>query len=82
MMSDMTLEQEIIEAVHKLTNEQKRELLEHAHRLTQPKGISGKEFMERTKDIHIAPQDLKAMQQAIEEWCERIDDFPEVNFDG
>ena len=80
-MSDISLEQEIIEAVHRMTDEQQRELLQHAHRLVRPKGISGKEFLERTRDIHIDPEDLKLMEEAIEEWCERTTDSPEVRFD-
>jgi hypothetical protein len=36
------------------------------------KGISGREYLERTKYIHISPDDLERMRQAIED-CERID---------
>jgi hypothetical protein len=38
-----------------------------------PKGISGREYLERTKDIHISPDDLELLRQAIEEECERMD---------
>jgi hypothetical protein len=77
----MTIEQEIIEAVHKLTEEQKRELLEHARRLTRPKGTPGKLAVQYARELNFAPEDLAEMEKAIEEWCERIDDSPAVKFD-
>lgn len=72
-MPDMTLEQEILEIVQRMTPEQQRRALEYARSLSRPRGISGKEFIARTRDISISADDLEAMKQAIEEDCERID---------
>jgi hypothetical protein len=72
-MAATTIEQEIIEAIQKLDSENQRRVLEYARSLRRPKGISGKEFLERTKDIHISPEDLDLMQKAIEEEFERVD---------
>jgi hypothetical protein len=60
--------------------EQQRQVLEFTRSLKRPQGVSGKEFLERTKDIHIDPVDLKLMQEAIEEAFERPSNFPEVDF--
>lgn len=76
-----TYEQQIIEQIRDMSDEQQRQVLEFTRTLKRPKGISGKEFLERTKDIHIDSEDLKRMQEAIEEAFERPSDFPEVNFD-
>lgn len=79
-MAATTYEQQILEQIREMNEEQQREVLAFARSMKRPKGISGKEFIERTKDIRIDPEDLKLMQDAIEEWCERVSDFPEVNF--
>jgi hypothetical protein len=84
-MSEMTLEQEIMVEVQKLDVDMQRHILEIVRGLTQLKNVLQGEpgwlFLERTSHIHIEPGDLKLMEEAIEEWCERIDDFPEVDFD-
>ncbi|MBZ0281628.1 MAG: hypothetical protein K8L97_12885 [Anaerolineae bacterium] len=80
-MSDITLEQEIMDVVRKLNIEEQRTVLEQARRLAEPKGEPGWLFLERTQNIHIAADDLKLMEQAIEEAFEKIDDLPEVKFD-
>lgn len=85
-MSEMTLEQEILTEVKKLNTDMQRHLLEIVRGLTntssQSIGEPGWLFLERTRHIHIPTEDLAEMAQIIEEECERIDDFPEVNFDG
>jgi hypothetical protein len=63
-----TYEQELLEEARRLDPEQRRRVLAYARALrTRPKGLSGKEFLARTKDIHIEADDLKRMEQAIEE---------------
>ncbi len=66
-MSDITLEQEILDIIRKLNVEQQRAVLAEARRLADPKGEPGWLFLERTQNIHIAADDLKLMEQAIEE---------------
>jgi hypothetical protein len=48
-------------------------VLEFARSLRHPKGITGKEFLERTKGTRANKTDLELMEQAIEEEFERID---------
>jgi hypothetical protein len=81
MMAAISYEQEILEQIRDMNEAQQKEVLAFARGLKRPTGESGKQFIERTKDIHIDPEDLALMKAAIEEWCERADDFPEVNFD-
>ena len=84
-MADMTttFEQELLDAARQLDREQQRRVLIYARALrTRPKGLSGQEFLERTKDIRIDPDDLNRMSQAIEEAFEQINELPEVRFDA
>jgi hypothetical protein len=84
-MTDMTItfEQELLEAARQLDKEGQRRILAYARALrTRPKGLSGQEFLERTKDIHIDPDDLRRMEQAIEEAFEQVSNLPEVRFDA
>lgn len=79
----ITLEQELLDQVRKLDRNQQRRVVAYARALhTRPKGQSGAEFLERTKNIHIDADDLKRMEQAIEEAFEQISDLPEVNFNA
>ena len=77
----MSIEQEIIEVVHRMTEDQQRELLEHARRMARPKGTPGKLAVQYARELNFSPDDLAEMEKAIEEWCERIDNSPAVNFD-
>ncbi len=64
---------EIMEVVHNMSPEMKRKTLEYVRSVKPIQGISGKTFIERTRDINIPPDELELMKQAIEEDCERID---------
>ncbi|MBI1258233.1 MAG: hypothetical protein GC204_12240 [Chloroflexi bacterium] len=78
----MTTKEQIIERIDELNEDQQREILETIDRIkNRPKGEPGWLFLERTKAIHIDPEDLKLMEQAIEEEFENIDPEPDVNFD-
>lgn len=66
-MSDMTLEQEIMQVVHQMTAAQQRELLEHARRLKRPKGTPGKLAVQYARELAFDPEDLAEMEKAIEE---------------
>jgi hypothetical protein len=81
-MADMTLEQEILEVIRRMTPEQQRRSLEYLRDLEQPKGEPGWQIIEHAREIAFPVEDLREMAEAIEEWCERIDDAPEVDFDG
>jgi hypothetical protein len=79
-MTDMYLD-EIVEQIKQLNEDNQRKVLEYARSLSRPKGISGKAFLEHTRDIRISSDDLKLMTDAIEEAFEVIEDFPKVSFD-
>jgi len=84
-MSEITIEQEILAAVQKLDRDMQQHILEIVRGLVQPKSVVQGEpgwlFIERTRDIHIEPEDLQLMEQAIEEDRARYKSFPEVDFD-
>jgi len=67
------LEAELLEQFHKLNIVQQKRVLDFAHELTRPKNESGKDFIARTKDIHISASDLEIMLRIAEEDEERID---------
>jgi exoribonuclease R len=70
-----SIAEEITEAVNNLPPELQKKVLEYARGLEPPtpQGISGKELLRIMENITISPEDLKAMADAIEEDCERID---------
>jgi hypothetical protein len=68
-----SIREEIIQQLDRLSPEQQRQVLDFARGLARPRGESGREFIEKTRHIQISPEDLQAMQDAIEEECERID---------
>jgi hypothetical protein len=80
-MSATTLEQEIISLVQRMDDVQRQQVLDYMHALTRPKGEPGWQVMQHAREIGFSTEDLREMENAIEEWCERIDDFPEVHFD-
>jgi hypothetical protein len=69
-----SIKQEIIKQLDKLPLELQRRVLDFAHALVMstPRGMSGKDLL-RFAGI-IDEEDLKAMEKAIEEGCERIDE--------
>ncbi|MCC6803037.1 MAG: hypothetical protein IT319_09145 [Anaerolineae bacterium] len=69
----MIAEQEILDQIRALDAEGRRQVLEFARSLSHPKGISGKEFLERTRNSRANLADLELMEQAIEEEFERVD---------
>jgi len=75
-MTDVTLsvEQQIVDEVRKLNKEQQRRVLDFMHALIRPPTISGREFLERTRNIRIDPSDLEIMSQAADEDCEQINE--------
>jgi hypothetical protein len=71
--AEVIAEQEILDQIRALDAEGQRQVLEFARSLRHPQGISGKEFLERTKGTRATLADLEFMEQAIEEEFERID---------
>jgi hypothetical protein len=73
MMDPISLKKEILGRIDTLSYELQRKLLEYIDFLTQkvPKGIPGKQLLKFAGSI--SQGDLKAMEQAIEDGCERID---------
>lgn len=80
-MSNITLEQEIMDVVRKLNIEQQQAVLEQVRRLVEPKGEPGWQIVQDARGIGFTSEDLAEMEKAVEQWCEQIDDFPEVDFD-
>ena len=72
-MLNATVKKEIISQVGRLDYEHQRRVLDFARALaiTGPKGVPGKQLLVFAGKIPV--DDLKAMEQAIEESCEQVD---------
>jgi hypothetical protein len=73
-------EQEIIELVRTLSDDQKQQMIDYLRILKRPETVSGKEFLERIKDIRISDNDAADMLTAIDEAFNVIEDI-EVSLD-
>jgi hypothetical protein len=78
----MNIEQEIITALHKLNDDQQMQVLRVIQGLLLPRGTSGAASVQIARELAFPKDDLAAMQAAIEAWCERVDDYPEVDLDA
>jgi len=72
-MSSSVLEKEIIEQINRLAQDEQRRVLEFVRALahSRPGGESGRNLLKWVGCI--PPEDLKEMEQAIEEGCEGVD---------
>ena len=83
-METKTLEQEIITEIHKLSTQEQLQVLQYVQSITKTDrvmGEPGSEFVKAARQVNISSDDLQLMEAAIEEWCERVDKFPEVDFE-
>jgi hypothetical protein len=67
------VEQRLIEQIRRMDPDQQQTLLDYAHALSRPRGLSGEEMIRLAREVDFPPGDLKEMAEAIEEGCEDID---------
>jgi hypothetical protein len=75
-MSAVSLRNQIIQELDRLTHSQQEQLLDIARRLQQsplPPGTPGNALLAHMDNFEFAPGSVDEMMQAIEEGCERID---------
>lgn len=75
-MSSVSLKDQIIHELDKLTSAQQEQLLDMARRLQQsplPPGTSGNVLLAHMDDFQFAPGAVDEMMRAIDAGCERID---------
>ncbi|RMF82551.1 MAG: hypothetical protein D6737_01415, partial [Chloroflexi bacterium] len=77
-----SLEQEILEALRKLSPEKQRRVLDYTRSLTRPKGTPGKLAVQYAREINFPAEDLAEMTVAIEAFCEVVEDIPEIDLDA
>ncbi len=72
-MLNTTVKKEIMSQIGQLDYEHQRRVLDFARALalTGPKGVPGKQLLSFTGAISL--DDLKAMEQAIDNGCEKVD---------
>ena len=66
-----SLEKEILDQLDRLSPENQRRVLEFARSLSTPRGVTVDQLYAFAGSI--SPEDLKLMQEAIEEGCEQIE---------
>lgn len=66
-----TVKDQIIEQVERLRDPQQRQLLDFARRLASSAATPGRDLFRFAGSI--APADLTAMSQAIQEGCEKVE---------
>ena len=75
-MSTVSLRDQIIHELDRLTHPQQEQLLDIARRLQQsplPPGTPGDVLLAHMADFEFAPDSVDEMMRAIEDGCERID---------
>lgn len=75
-MSALSVREQLIHELDKLTPEQQEHLLDIARRIQQsklPPGTPGDLLLARMESFNFAPGEVDTMMRAIEENCERID---------
>jgi hypothetical protein len=75
-MTSVSLREQIIQELDKLTEAQQTQLLDIARRLQKsvlPPGTPGNVLIELTNLLEFAPGEVDAMMHAIEEGCEGVD---------
>lgn len=81
-MERITYEQEIVRVLHDLDDEALRDVLGYVRtRKNRPPAEPGWKAVQHVTTIAFPKQDLEEMERAIEEACEEVEDFPEVNLD-
>jgi hypothetical protein len=73
-MTDNAFEQELMDAIRRLSESQRQDVLSYAQQLgdQKPIGIPGPVLLERIKALEWPKEDIEEMKKAIED-CERID---------
>lgn len=69
----VALELELLEQIKKLDLEQKKQVLDFVHRLTQPRGELVSDIVQHASELNFPHEDLEEMKQFIEQEFERID---------
>jgi hypothetical protein len=72
-MEAVSVRDQIISQIDRLTPEQQQQALNYVSSLTLPRGETGKHLIESLKHIHFDPEDLEEMRKAIEEEFETVD---------
>ena len=70
-MVTLSVREQIIYQLERLTPEQQQQVLEFTTRLVRPRGVPARSLLRFAGRID--PDDLQKMEKAIEEDCERID---------
>ena len=74
------VKEKIVRRLDALTEEQQRRVLDFTYTVAErPVGTPGKDLLRFAGTI--SEEDVRLMERAIEEDCERIDPDPDVDFD-
>lgn len=82
-MAEQTYEQELLNEFRQLNETKQQQAVEYVRGLRlRPRGETGRKIIAHAQQINWPKEDLEEMARAIEEACEQVDDFPEVDLDA
>ena len=81
MVLNVNYEEEILKILRTLDDRKKQEVLNYLRIIDSPKGELGKNLIEDSRNLNFDAVSLKEMEDAINEDCEIVEDFRDINLD-
>lgn len=72
-MASVSLRDQIISQIERLTVDQQRQVLDTITRMARPRGKSGADMIRHAHELNFPMDDLMEMQRIIEQDCENIE---------
>jgi hypothetical protein len=72
-MASVSLRDQIISQIERLTIEQQRQVLDTITSMARPRGKSGDDIIRHARELNFPVDDLMEMQRIIEQDCENIE---------
>lgn len=82
MSTQISYEEQILTIVRRLTDAQKKQVLAYAETVSRPPGEAGEAIVAHVQELNFDTEFLADMQRVIEEECESIEPFEDVDLDG
>jgi mRNA-degrading endonuclease RelE of RelBE toxin-antitoxin system len=82
MAFNINYEEEVLKILKTLDDSEKKQVLDYLRVISKPQGESGKKLIEDIRKLNFDKESLREMQEAIDEACEVIEDFRDINLDG
>lgn len=82
MVININYEEEILKIMKTLDDNTKKKVLNFVKTVSNhPQGELGQNLVKRSRELNFDQESLREMEAAIEEACEVIEDFKDINLD-